>query len=163
MRIARRFLGAFGLLATLASTGAGAQGLTFTSMSVAGFPLTVTGTTPDNFDSGSILFGNTSFTVNLILNFFGNFNPRVTTVQVRCGAPCPASVAQVQWRRADLSTWNSLSTAFVTIETRTAYYNGTNDPWSQTLQWRYLLNWATTPPVVSLQFPIDFQLVVTAP
>lgn len=140
-----------------------AQGLTFTQMSVSGLPLTLSGTTPDDFDAGSASLGTSSFTVNLLLNLFFNFSPRVTTVLVRCGAPCPAIASQVQWRRTDLSVWNTLTTAFVPIETRTAFFNGANDPWSRTLDWRVQLNWATTPPVVAAQVPLDFQLVVTAP
>jgi hypothetical protein len=142
-----------------------AQGNRRTNIVVSGFPLTVASTTVTDFDNGFILFGSTSFTVDLRTNTGGGgFSPRVTTVQVRCGTPCPTTFAQVQWRTAAQPTWQSLNNvAFQTIESRTATFNGTNDPWSRTVEWRHQLLWASTPPVVSRQIAIDFQLVVTAP
>ncbi len=149
----------------LVASPSGAQGNRRTNVTVSGFPLTVASTTAAAFTAGAVTFGTTSFTVDLRTNSGGGgFSPRVTTVQVRCGAGCPASVAQVQWRRADLGTWNSLSTVFTTIEARTATFNNpASDPWSRSMEWRYVLLWATTPPSAQRQFSIDFQLVVTAP
>lgn len=141
-----------------------AQGNRRTNVTISGFPLTVTGTSTTDFDAGFILFGQTSFTVDLRTNSgAGGFSPRSTTVSVRCGTPCPASGGQVEWRRVDLGTWNALTSAFADIETRIATYNGTDDPWARNVEWRYVLDWATTPPGGPIQIPVDFQLVVAAP
>ena len=141
-----------------------AQGNRRTGVTITGFPRTVTSTTPDDFDAGFVSLGSTTFTVQLRTNAgAGGFSPRVTTVNVRCGAPCPGTAGQLQWRRADLGVWNSLSTAFNTVESRTATFNGINDPWTNSIEWRYVLLWATTPPAAQVQYPIDFELVVTAP
>ncbi len=145
---------------------AGAQ-FYFTQLTLNGFPLTNTGPSILDFDAGSVALGSTTFTVNLTLNLFGSFSPRVTTVRVRCNVACPASgtlpLAGLQWRRSDLATWNTLTTTFVTIETRTATFNGTNDPWSNTLFWRYLLSYAGTPPTAATQFNVQYELQVSAP
>lgn len=167
MRLGRRLLlVAVVALGTAVPRGAQAQ-FYFTSMSISGFPLTNTGPALLDFEAGSVALGATDFTVNLILNFFGSFSPRVTSVAVRCATPCPASgaasVSRLQWRRSDLAGWNVLTTSFVNIETRTATFNGTNDPWSNTLFWRYLLSYTGTPPTAATQFNIEFQLTVTAP
>lgn len=162
----RRALSAVGVAIAMLGLShvAEAQGNRRTNVTVAGFPLTVTNTTPADFDAAFVTFGSTSFTVDLRTNVGGGgFSPRVTTVNVRCGAPCPGTVGQLQWRRADLGIWNSLSTAFNTVESRTAAFNGVNDPWTNSMEWRYVLLWATTPPSAQVQFPIDFELVVTAP
>lgn len=139
----------------------------FTQLTVSGFPLTNTGPAVLDFEAGSVALGATDFSVNLILNFFGSFSPRVTTVAVRCNTPCPASgvapVASLQWRRSDLAAWNSITTSFVNIETRTATFSGTNDPWGNTLFWRYLLSYTGSPPTAATQFNIQYQLTVTAP
>jgi hypothetical protein len=158
-------LGAAALVVT-APRAATAQ-LAFTRIAVTGFPLTNTGPAVIDFDAGSVALGSTTFTIDLTLNIFGSFSPRVTTARVRCNPACPASgtlpLAGLQWRRSDLATWNTLTTTFATIETRTADFGGTNDPWSNTLFWRYLLSYTGTPPTAATAFNIQFQLQVTAP
>jgi len=137
-----------------------------TSITVSGFPFTVTGTTPADFDAGFVILGTATFTVDAT----GNtpvFSPRVTTVNVRCFAPCPStgttSATGLQWRRGDLGTWNALSATMTLVETRQVVYQGTNDPWSNTIQFRYALDWATTLPAAATQFRVEMELVVTAP
>lgn len=160
------FVAALGVALLAAPSAARAQ-FFFTRMTVADFPLTNTGPTILDFDAGSVSLGSTAYSVELLLNFFGSFSPRVTAVAVRCNTPCPASgtapVARLQWRRADLATWNTLTTTFVNIETRTATFGGTNDPWSNAMFWRYQLSYTAVPPMAATQFNIQFQLQVTAP
>jgi hypothetical protein len=72
-------------------------------------------------------------------------------------------VGGLQWRRADLATWNTLTTAFVTVEARTATFNGANDPWNNAMFWRYVLTYTGTPPTAASEFRIQYQLQVTAP
>ncbi len=151
------------LLVSLLPAGAEAQ---LTQLAVSGFPLSVTSTTGADFEQGFVLLGNTTVTVNSTLNILA-FSPRVTTVQVRCAPACPRSgtlpMARLEWRRADLATWNDITTTFATIETRTVVHNGTNDPWTQTVQWRYELGWTTSPPAAASAFYLEFRMVVTAP
>jgi hypothetical protein len=144
-----------------------AQGNRRTRLTITGFPLTVASTTIAQFDAASIIIGNTTFTIDLRTNNGGGgFSPRVTTVRVNCFAPCPTTgslpVGSLQWRRSDLAVWNPLSTAPVVVETRTGVFNGANDPWSNSMQWRYVPNWVNTPPG-SASFRIQYSLVVTAP
>lgn len=138
-----------------------------TVLTISGLPLAAANPTATDFDNGSVSVGSSSFSVDLTTNAGGGFPVRVTTVQVRCQSPCPNSgtlpLASLQWRRADLGTWNTLTTTFVTVETRTATFGGTNDPWSNSVFWRYNLSWTTRPPVADTEYWIDFQLVVTAP
>ncbi|HRN52304.1 MAG TPA: hypothetical protein PK788_02350 [Gemmatimonadaceae bacterium] len=154
------------MLAAAAPRRADAQ-FNFTQMSISGFPLTQTGTSVADFDAGAITLGTTTFTVDLTLNIFIGFSPRVTTVRVRCATPCPASgsaaASRLEWRRINLATWNVLTTSFVDVETRTASYNGSNDPWSNSIAWRYRLGYTDTPASTATQFNIQFQLQVTAP
>lgn len=158
---------AVALLALLPAM-ASAQGNRRTNITTTGFPLSVTQTTPTDYDAGFVTLGTTSFTVDLRTNNgAGGFSPRQTTVRVRCGGACPASgtaaLNRLQWRRADLGVWNPLTTAFVDVETRVATFNGANDPWSNSLQWRYTLDWASVPPAAATAFYIEVELQVTAP
>jgi len=154
-----------GILAVVAAPAAAQRGRR-TTLTVTGLPFTVTQTTPADFDAGSVILGTLTFTVDATSNRPA-FSPRATTVSVRCFAPCPATgtlnAAALQWRRGDLGTWNTLTTAQALVETRNVTFNGPNDPWSNTIQFRYLLNWATTPPTAATQFRVQLQLVVAAP
>jgi hypothetical protein len=168
-RARRRLLLVLSLIAAVSSPGdAEAQGNRRTTLATTGFPISATSTTPVDYDAGFVAIGSTTFTVNLTTNAGGGgFSPRVTTVRVRCGSPCPASgtlpVSGLEWRRSDLGTWTPLTTAFADVEVRTATFNGTNDPWSNSLFWRYALTWAGVPPTAQTQYFIEFQLQVTAP
>jgi hypothetical protein len=155
------------VLAALAPQ-AQAQGNRRTNITTTGFPLATTSTSPADFDAGFVSIGSTTFTIDLRTNTgAGGFSPRVTTVNVQCAAPCPATgttaLSGLQWRRADLGVWNTLTTSYVLVESRTAAFNGANDPWQNTLEWRYLLSWTGTPPAAATDFYIRFELVVTAP
>lgn len=155
------------VLAALAPL-ASAQGNRRTNVTTTGFPLTAPSTSPADFDAGFVDIGSTTFTVDLRTNAgAGGFSPRVTTINVQCAAPCPASgtaaLSGLQWRRADLGVWNTLTTAYVQVESRTATFNGANDPWQNTLMWRYLLSWTGTPPASATDFYVRLELVVTAP
>lgn len=155
---------AFGFIPPLAE----AQGNRRTNLTTTGFPIGATTTTPVDYDAEFVSIGSTSFTVDLRTNAGGGgFSPRETTVRVRCGTPCPASgtlaVSGLEWRRADLGAWNPLTTAFADVEERVATFNGANDPWSNSLFWRYALTWTGTPPTAQTQFYIEFQLQVLAP
>lgn len=153
-------------LALGAFESVGAQGRR-TVLSVTGLPLTVATTTADDFDALAVSLGSLAFTVDLTTNSGGGFSPRATTVEVRCGTPCPASgtltVGSLEWRRTDLGVWNPLTTTFATIENRTATFGGTNDPWGNTVHWRYALTWTANPPTAATAFYLEFQLTVAAP
>lgn len=152
-------------VALLGSSGAlEAQGNRRTALTVTGLPLSLTATSTTDFDAGSVNVGTVNFNVNLTTNTGGGgFSPRVTTVQVRCGATCTGAFNRLQWRRNDLGVWNTLSTTFVTIETRTATFNGANDPWANSIIFRHLLAYATDAPSGPTAYTLQFQLVVTAP
>ena len=168
MRRALLLLGAFALGAlSFGARDVSAQGNRRTNITITGFPLTVASTTIAQFDAASVIIGNTTFTIELRTNTGGGgFSPRVTTVRVSCLAPCPTtgtlSVGGLQWRRTDLATWNALSTTPTVVEARTAVFAGANDPWSNSMQWRYAADWTTTPPGTS-SFRLQYELVVTAP
>ena len=56
-------------------------------------------------------------------------------------------IGDLQWRRNDLGTWNSLTTVNVTVESRTMRRTPVlNNPWSNSVLFRTLLSWANDPP-----------------
>lgn len=134
-------------------------------LTLSGFPLQVTTTTGADFDAGSVALGSMSFTVDMTLGV--PLTATATTVSVSCDAPCPQSgslsLAALQWRRADLATWNTLTTSPTLVETRSVTFLGANDPWSNTVAWRYLLTWTANPPAAATRWRIRFQLTTSAP
>lgn len=137
-----------------------------TVLTVSGLPLTIAASaiSTTHFDAGSITIGTVTFAVDLTTNNGGaGFSPRVTTVQVRCSGVCPTNVARIQWRRNDLAVWNALTTAYVTVESRTAFWAGTNDPWSNTMIFRRQLAYDTDATSATQQYRLQYQLLVTAP
>lgn len=152
------------LVAALAMRTVEAQART--TLTVSGWPLAAASTSAAEFEAGSVALGSTAFTVDLVAT-----NPpltsRSTMVEVQCVPACPRSgtlpLAGLQWRRDDQATWTTLTTAYAIIETRTATFNGTNDPWSRTMLWRYALTWAGNPPTAVSEFRLRFRLTVAPP
>lgn len=56
------------------------------------------------------------------------------------------ALGDLQWRRSDLAAWTSISLADVQVEQRAQIRNALNDPWSNTIFFRMVLNWTTDPP-----------------
>ncbi len=135
------------LLMAIVAVPAHAQRMALT---VTGFPVVFPTPTAADLDAGFINSATAStFTVQVLSG-----NPtRVTTVSIRCQTPCPASgtkpVSALQWRRADQSGWNTLTTSDVVIESRTVQPPrgpAGNNPWSNSLYWQMMTGWTTDPP-----------------
>jgi hypothetical protein len=74
---------------------------------------------------------------------------RTTTVSIRSISANLGGgkvIADLQWRRSDLATWNSVTLTDAQIEQRVAVFRGLNDPWSNTIFFRMVLHWATDAP-----------------
>src|SRR6478752_3908158 len=97
----------------------------------AGFKLS-TASLAFNVDSknGAAVLRHTSVTIRATSGVMGGSKP----------------IADMQWRRADLAAWNSLTTTDVEIEGRDVVRNELNDPWGNSVEFRVLLGWTTTPP-----------------
>lgn len=85
-----------------------------------------------------------TFTINSL-----NGVARTTTITIRStsadlgnGKP----IADLQWRRSDLATWNSISLTDAQVEQRIVINKALNDPWGNTIFFRMALNWTSDPP-----------------
>jgi hypothetical protein len=113
----------------------------------AGNPVAFVAPTEADFDAGFKLA-----TANLAFNVDSKNGAAVlrnTTVSIRAAAGVMGGskpIGDLQWRRVDLATWNSLTTTDVAIESRDVVRNGLNDPWGNSVEFRVVLDWATTPP-----------------
>jgi hypothetical protein len=85
-----------------------------------------------------------TFTVNST-----NGLTRTTTISIRATSPNLGngkSLADLEWRRGDLATWNSVSVVDSQVEQRIVVNKGLNDPWSNTIFFRMALDWTRDPP-----------------
>src|SRR2546428_652114 len=90
---------------------------------------------------------------------------RTTTVSIRSSSATLGGgkpIGDLEWRRADLVAWNAMTTTDAAVESRPVRKNTLNDPWSNQVFLRILLNWASNPPA-TYTAPIVFTLTVTTP
>jgi hypothetical protein len=74
---------------------------------------------------------------------------RTTTVSIRSLSASLGNgkvIGDLQWRRSDLATWNSIALTDAQVEQRVQVRNGLNDPWSNTIFFRMILTWTTDAP-----------------
>jgi hypothetical protein len=74
---------------------------------------------------------------------------RTTTVAIRSSSANLGGgkvIGDLQWRRSDLATWNSITLTDAQVEQRVMVRNGSNDPWTNTIFFRLLLSWTTDAP-----------------
>jgi hypothetical protein len=85
-----------------------------------------------------------TFTINSV-----NGLQRTTTVSIRsisANLGGGKAIADLEWRRSDLATWNSITLTDSQVEQRIVINKGLNDPWSNTIFFRMVLNWTTDAP-----------------
>lgn len=161
--MSRRVLSLLSLFAVLLPATTAAQRMELT---VTGFPIVFPTPTAADFEAGYIESTTTvTFTVDAST---GPPTMRTTTVSIACRTPCPSNggpkaAGTLQWRRADQATWQTLSTTNTPVESQPVQRNSLNDPWSNSIVWRFLLDWDSDPPGALTTFNVVFALTVTTP
>lgn len=95
----------------------------------------------------------------------GGFQFRTTTVSIRASSGSLGggkALSDLEWRRADLATWNAITAANVTVESRQVLWFLINDPWSNTVFLRMRLSWTSDAPA-TYSTGLVFTLTVTTP
>lgn len=146
--------GAFFALAALTQPTA-AQ---FTQFSAAGATITFPAPTVADYAAG---FVNSTTGVTFTVNAFLLGGSRTTTVAIRAVSATLGGgklIGDLQWRRSDLAGWTPITTTNAQIEQRVQVLNGANDPWTNTVFFRMILNWVTDPPAT---YSANYQLTLT--
>jgi hypothetical protein len=116
-----------------------------TSLTVTGGTITFPAPTAADYIAGFVNSATgATFTVNST-----NGVQRTTTVSIRATSANLGNgkvIGDLQWRRSDLAAWNSITAADAQVEQRIVINKGLNDPWSNTIFFRMLLNWTTDGP-----------------
>ena len=74
---------------------------------------------------------------------------RTTTIAIRSSSANLGGgkvIGDLQWRRSDLVTWNSITLTDAQVEQRILVRGVLNDPWSNTIFFRMVLNWTSDAP-----------------
>ena len=74
---------------------------------------------------------------------------RTTTISIRSTSASLGNgkvIGDLEWRRSDLATWNSITLTDAQVEQRVVVKGVLNDPWSNTIFFRMKLAWATDAP-----------------
>ena len=116
-----------------------------TTLTVAGGTVTFPAPTAADYIAGFVNApAGATFTINSV-----NGAQRTTTVSVRSISASLGGgkvIGDLQWRRSDLATWNSITLTDTQIEQRVVVNKGLNDPWSNTIFFRMVLTWTTDAP-----------------
>lgn len=128
--------------ATLLASPLAAQKTSFT---VTGGTITFPAPTVADYINGYV---NSTTGVTFTINSQNGVN-RTTTVSIRSTSADLGNgklLGDLQWKRSDLATWNSITLVDSPVEQRIVINKGLNDPWSNTVFFRMTLSWATDAP-----------------
>lgn len=119
-----------------------------TTLALGGNIITFPAPTATDYVNGFVYSSGVLFTVDATSSS-GQAN--VTTIAIKSTSANLGNgkvLADLQWRRSDLATWNTITLANVNVETRSQTFNGANDPWSNTIFFRMKLTWTTDAPAI---------------
>jgi len=86
---------------------------------------------------------------------------RTTTISIRSTSADLGNgkvIGDLQWRRSDLATWNSITLTDAQVEQRILINKGLNDPWGNTIFFRMVLNWTTDAPAT---YSANYQITLS--
>lgn len=117
-----------------------------TTLTLAGAVITFPAPTAVDYING---FVNSATGVTFTIAATKGNQSHTTTVSIRATSANLGGgkvLGDLQWRRSDLVTWNSITGSNVQVEQQVQVRNGANDPWTNTIFFRMLLNWTTDAP-----------------
>lgn len=128
-----------------------------TTLTVTGGTITFPAPTAADYVAGFVnSTGGATFTINST-----NGAQRTTTVSIRSTSASLGNgklIGDLQWRRSDLATWNSITLTDTQVEQRVVINNALNDPWSNTIFFRMVLSWTTDAPAT---YAANYQITLS--
>jgi len=90
-----------------------------------------------------------------------NGTSRTTTVSIRSTSANLGNgkvLGELQWRRSDLATWNSIALTDAQVEQKVVIRGVLNDPYSNTIFFRMILNWTSDAPAT---YSANYQITLS--
>jgi hypothetical protein len=116
-----------------------------TILSLAGGTITFNAPTAADYIAGRI-DSPTGVTYTLNAQNGGNRTVTVSVRSISASLGGGKAIGELQWRRSDLAVWNSMTLTDAQVEQQVMAKGSANDPWSNTIFFRMLLNWTTDAP-----------------
>ncbi|SRR4051812_32027275 len=99
--------------------------------------------------------------VTFILDATTGNQSHTTTVLIRATSANlggSKALADLEWRRSDLASWNTITSTNVQVEQRVMVRGGLNDPWNNTVFFRMKLSWTGDPPAT---YAANYQITLS--
>ncbi len=116
------------------------------TLTLAGATITFPAPTANDYVAG---FVNSTGGVTFTIDATQGAQSHTTTVLIRATSASLGGgkvIGDLQWRRSDLAIWTSINATNAQVEQRVQVRDVLNDPWSNTIFFRLLLNWTTDAP-----------------
>lgn len=129
-----------------------------TDLILAGATITFPAPTATDFVNGYI---DSPTGVTFTVDATNGNEPHTTTVSIRSTSATLGSgkvIGDLQWRRSDLATWNSITLTNVQVDQKITIRNVLNDPWSNTIFFRMVLNWTSDGPAT---YTANYQITLS--
>jgi len=129
-----------------------------TDLTVAGATITFPAPTATDFVNGYV---DSPTGVTFTVDATNGNEPHTTTILIRSTSANLGSgkvIGDLRWRRSDLSTWNSITLTDVQVDQKIQIRNVLNDPWSNTIFFRMVLNWTTDGPAT---YSANYQITLS--
>lgn len=129
-----------------------------TDLTLAGATITFPAPTANDYVAG---FVNSTTGVTFTVNATNGNQSHTTTILIRATSASLGGgkvIGDLQWRRSDLPGWTSITATDAQVEQRVQVLNGLNDPWSNTIFFRMLLNWTTDAPAT---YSANYQITLS--
>jgi hypothetical protein len=129
-----------------------------TDLTLSGGTITFPAPTATDYING---FVNSTSGVTYTLNATNGNQSHTTTVLIRATSAnlgSGKSLGDLQWRRSDLSGWNSIATTDAQVEQKVMIRSTLNDPWSNTIFFRMVLDWTKDAPAT---YSANYQITLS--
>lgn len=129
-----------------------------TSLGLTGGTVTFPAPTATDYINGYV---NSTTGVTYTLSATNGNQSHTTTVFIRATSPNVGNgklLADLQWRRSDLSTWNSITSTDTQVEQKIMIRGTLNDPWSNTIFFRLVLDWTKDSPAT---YTANYQITLS--
>jgi hypothetical protein len=117
-----------------------------TTLTLGGGTVTFPAPTASDYINGYV---NATTGVTYTVNATNGAASHTTTVSIRATSANLGNgkaIGDLEWRRSDLTTWNTITSTDAQVEQKVVVLNLLNDPWSNTIFFRMKLTWTTDAP-----------------
>lgn len=129
-----------------------------TDLTLAGATITFPAPTANDYVAG---FVNSTTGVTFTVDATNGNQSHTTTILIRTTSASLGGgkvIGDLRWRRSDLPGWTSITATDAQVEQRVQVLNRLNDPWSNTIFFRMLLNWTTDAPAT---YSANYQITLS--